>query len=143
VNDISQLKNKNFHQNIDVLEAIVKEKCNSAYGHTIDNLFKLKISQADFIVIFGSSIGDTDNVWWELIGKRLSTSQIPIIIFTKGEEVISPRIAYKTNRTKRNMRNYFLKKTNLPKDLIENIDNNIYVALDTEMFKGILKKQTS
>lgn len=140
VNDISQLKNKDFHQNIDVLEAIVKEKCNIAYGHTIDSLFKTKISQADFIVIFGSSLGDTDNIWWEQIGKRLSTSQIPLIIFTKGEEVISPRIAYKNNRTKRNMSNYFLKKTKLSKDEIEQVNSNIYVAIDTEMFKKVLKK---
>lgn len=138
VNDVSQLKNKDFHQNVDVLEAIVKEKCNAAYGHTIDNLFKTKIAQADFICIFGASLGDTDNMWWELIGKRLKNAQIPIIIFTKGEEVISPRISYKNNRTKRKMRNYFLKKTKLTKEEIEQVNENIYVGLDTEMFKEII-----
>ena len=140
VNDVSQLKNKEFHQNIDVLEAIVKEKCNTAYGHTIDTQFKEKIKQADFICIFGASIGDTDNIWWELIGEVISEKYIPIIIFTKGEEVISPRIGYKTNRTKRKMRNYFLKKTKISKEKIEKVSENIFVALDTGMFKGILKK---
>lgn len=138
VNDISQLKNKNFHQNLDVLEAIVKEKCNAAYGHTIDNLFKTRIARADFICIFGASLGDTDNMWWELIGQRLQKGQIPIIIFTKGEEVISPRIGYKNNRTKRKMRNYFLRKTKLTKEEIEQVNENIYVALDTAMFKEII-----
>lgn len=138
VNDVSQLKNKDFHQNLDVLEAIVKEKCNTAYGHTIDNLFKTKILHADFICIFGASLGDTDNMWWELIGKRLKNAEIPIIIFTKGEEVISPRIGYKNNRTKRKMRNYFLKKTKLSKEDMENLSDKIYVALDTGMFKEII-----
>jgi hypothetical protein len=139
VNDVSQLKNKQFHQNVDVLEAIVKEKCNLAYGHTIDSLFKTKIKQADIICIFGASLGDTDNIWWEQIGERLKQKQIPIIIFTRGEEVISARIGYKNNRTKRKMTNYFLKKTKLSKEEIEKVSHNIFVALDTSMFKEIIK----
>lgn len=140
VNDVSQLKNKAFHQNVDILEAIVKQECNLAYGHTIDNHFKAKINEADFISIFGASLGDTDNIWWELIGQRIKEKNIPIIIFTRGEEVISPRIGYKNNRTKRDMRNYFLKKTKLKKEEIEKVKDNIFVALDTSMFKEIIKK---
>lgn len=140
VNDISQLKNKAFHGNVDVLEAIVKQDCNLAYGHTIDDKFKRKIKQADFISIFGSSLGDTDNIWWELIGQRIKEKNIPVLIFTRGEEVISPRIGYKNNRTKRNMRNYFFKKTKLNESEIEKVKDNIYVALDTPMFKQIINK---
>lgn len=140
VNDVSQLKNKGFHQNVDVLEAIVKEKCNTAYGHTIDNHFKTKIKQADIICIFGASLGDTDNMWWELIGEKLKENNFPIIIFTKGEEVISPRIGYKNNRTKRKMRDFFLKKTKLTKEEFEKVSENIFVALDTSMFKEIIRK---
>ncbi len=140
INDVSQLKNKEFHKNVDVLEAIIKEQCNIAYGHTIDSQFKTKIKQADMICIFGSSLGDTDNIWWESIGNILKERNIPIIIFTKGEEVISPRIGYKNNRTKRKMTNYFLKKTNLSNEEIEKISNNIFVAIDTGMFREILKK---
>ena len=131
VNDVSQLKNKEFHNNIDVLEAIVKEKCNAAYGHNIDNQFKAKINQAELISIFGASIGDTDNIWWEQIGSRLKAAQIPILIFTKGEEVISPRIGYKNNRTKRKMMDYFLKKTKLTKEEIDKISPNIFIARKT------------
>ncbi|MFN8246585.1 MAG: bacteriophage abortive infection AbiH family protein [Ferruginibacter sp.] len=140
VNDVSQLKNKEFHNNIDILEAIVKSKCNEAYGHSIDNQFKEKLSQANLICIFGSSIGDTDNIWWEQIGNRIRVDNIPILIFTKGEEVISPRIAYKNNRTKRRMLDYFLRKIKLEKDEIEAISPNIFIALDTPMFKEILNK---
>ena len=139
VNDISQLKNKEFHKNEDILEAIIKEKCNKSYRHMIDDFFKSKIEQADFICFFGVSIGDTDNMWWELIGEKLKNNPMPLIIFTKGEEVISPRIGYKNNRTERKMRNYFLKKTKLTDKEKERIVGNIYVALDSSMFKEILK----
>ena len=136
VNDVSQLKNKEFHNNIDVLEAIIKEKCNRAYRHTIDNQFTTKIQQANLICIFGSSIGDTDNMWWELIGQKL-INEIPIIIFTKGEEVISARIGYKNNRTERKMRKYFLNKTKLSDEEKEKFGNNIYVVIDSPIFKDI------
>lgn len=139
VNDISQLRNKEFHNNIDIVEAIIKDKCNAAYGHNIENQFKSKILQADMISIFGSSLGDTDNIWWEQIGLKLKHRQIPILIFTKGEEVISPRIGYKNNRTKRKMLDYFLKKTKLSNDEIESASQNIFIALDTQMFKEIIK----
>ena len=139
VNDISQLKNKEFQKNQDVIEAIVKDKCNKAIRHTIDDLFKTKIEQADFICIFGASIGDTDNMWWELLGEKLKSKPTPLIIFTKGEEVISPRIGYKNNRTERNMRNYFLKKTRLSDEEIDKISGDIYVALDSTMFKELIK----
>lgn len=140
VNDISQLKNKEFHKNEDILEAIIKDKCNKAYRHTIDDLFKTKINQADMICIFGSSIGDTDNMWWEIIGRKLSTKPTPVIIFTKGEEVIAPRIGYKNNRTERKMRKYFLKKAKVDKNKIDDISENIYVALDTAMFREVNKR---
>ncbi len=136
VNDVSQLKNKEFHNNIDVLEAIIKEKCNKAYRHTIDNQFTTKIQQANLICIFGSSIGDTDNMWWKLIGQKL-INEIPIIIFTKGEEVISARIGYKNNRTERKMRKYFLNKTKLSDEEKEKFGNNIYVVIDSPIFKDI------
>ncbi|OAD90515.1 hypothetical protein A7A78_06275 [Aequorivita soesokkakensis] len=136
INDISQLKNKEFHNNVDILEAIVKEKCNKAYRHTIDDLFTTKIKQANLICIFGSSIGDTDNMWWEQIGQKL-INEIPIIIFSKGEEVISARNGYKNNRTERKIRQYFLKKTKLTDEEKEKFGNNVFVVLDSPIFKEI------
>jgi hypothetical protein len=142
VNDKSQIKNNSFQENQDVLEALVKSECNKAYGHTIDDLFKEKIKAASFICIFGSSLGDTDNIWWELIGERLKDN-IPLIIFTKGEEVISSRIGYKNNRTSRKVKNYFLKKTKLSDDVKQRVENNIYIGLDTSMFKDIISNSPS
>jgi hypothetical protein len=139
VNDLSQLKNIDFHNNDDVLEAIIKERCNKAHRHTIDNQFKEKILVADLICIFGSSIGDTDNVWWEQIGQRLK-KEIPIIIFTKAEEVVPRRIAHKNNRTERKMRQYFFSKTKLTADEQLKVRENIYVAIDSLMFRNIAEK---
>jgi hypothetical protein len=138
VNDLSQLKNNDFHTNQDVLEAIIKEKCNKAHGHTIDSQFKKKIQKADLICLFGSSIGDTDNIWWELIGQRLKT-EVRVIIFTKGEEV-AQLIGYKKRRIERKMRDYFLKKSQLTPEDQDKFGQKIYVALNSMMFKNMVEK---
>ena len=44
VNDVSQISNTSFHENPDILEALVKSNCNQAHKHTIDDLCKQQIS---------------------------------------------------------------------------------------------------
>ena len=71
VNDISQIKNQSFHNNQDILDALVKPNCNKVNKTTIDDLCNSQITRAKVICIFGSSIGDTDNYWWHSIGEQI------------------------------------------------------------------------
>lgn len=137
VNDKSQIKNEEFRDNLDILEQIVKTDCNKANRNNIDRQFTNKINSANLICIFGSSIGDTDNKWWELIGERLK-SDCNLIIFSKGAE-IPPRIRHMQARAERTIRNFFLDKTNLTEKEMENIKEKIFIGLNTGMFDGIMK----
>jgi len=139
VNDISQIKNESFHNNRDVLESIVKSECNRANRSNIDRQFTNKINSANLICIFGSSIGDTDNKWWELIGERLK-SDCHLIIFTKGAE-IPPRIRHMQARTERNFRDLFLNKTKLTEKEMETVGEKIFIGLNTGIFDGIMKNK--
>jgi Bacteriophage abortive infection AbiH len=138
VNDISQIKNESFHNNRDILESIVKSECNRANRNNIDRQFTNRINSANLICIFGTSIGDTDNKWWELIGERLKYD-CHLIIFTKGAE-IPTRIRHMQARAERNLRDSFLNKTNLTEKEMESVENKIFIGLNTGMFDGILKK---
>jgi len=135
VNDISQIENDSFHKNRDVLESIVKSECNRANRSNIDRQFTNKINTANLICIFGSSIGDTDNKWWELIGERLK-SDCHLIIFTKGAE-IPPRIRHMQARAERNLRDLFLNKTKLTEKEIQTVENKIFIGLNIGLFDGI------
>lgn len=138
VNDISQIKNESFRKNRDVLESIVKSECNAANRNNIDRQFTNRIKGANLICLFGSSIGDTDNKWWELIGERLK-SDCHLIIFSKGAE-IPPRIRHMQARAERTIRNYFLNKTSLSEDEMEKIEEKIFIGLNSGMFDGIKKR---
>lgn len=137
VNDISQIKNSNFHENREVLEALIKTNCNKVNKHTIDNLCTQQIQSANLICIFGSSIGDTDNYWWELIGKQLKEN-CELIIFTKGEEIKQRRSHLKA-RLEREVKDLFLKKTKLSEEEKTVVADKIYVGINTGIFANILK----
>lgn len=137
VNDESQIKNDSFHNNLDILESIVKSECNRANRNNIDRQFTNKINSANLICIFGSSIGDTDNKWWELIGERLK-SDCYLIIFSRGAE-IPPRIRHMQARAERTIRNSFLNKTNLSEKEMEAVEAKIFIGLNSGMFDGIMK----
>ena len=132
VNDVSQIRNKSFHKNRDIIEALVKPMCNQAQKHTIDGLCKQQINSANLICIFGSSIGETDNMWWELIGNQLKRD-CSIIIYDKGEE-IALRRAYKKGRREREIKDFFIKKTKLTEEEKKKALNNIYIGINTDMF---------
>lgn len=132
VNDISQISNTDFHNNQDVLETLVKNDCNQAQKHTIDNWCKSQISHANLICIFGSSIGDTDNLWWKLIGEQLKRD-CKLIIFERGE-LIPPRRPQKGKIAERRKKKYFLEKTKLNEKEIEIASNNIFIGINTDMF---------
>ena len=87
------------------------------------------------ICLFGSSIGDTDSLWWKLIGNRLRENT-KLIIFDRCQE-ISPRRAYKKARIERDKKEFFFGKTGVKDEDKQKVLNNIYVGLNTEMFKLI------
>lgn len=133
VNDLSQIKNTSFHQNYEVVNALIKSNANKVSKHTIDDLCKNHIEQAHLICIFGSSIGDTDNIWWELIGERLMRG-CHLIIFAKSENT-PQRFAHKKDREIQKSKTLFLSKTKLTESEKNSVSDRIFVGVNTDMFK--------
>jgi abortive infection AbiH-like protein len=132
VNDISQITNPSFHKNQDIIEALVKNRCNQAIKHTVDENCKKQISNANLICIFGSSLGEIDNMWWKLIAKSLAKNCI-LIIFSKGDE-IPLRINYKMGREERKIRNNFQDISTMTEELRKITGNKIYASINSTIF---------
>lgn len=137
INDISQLTNSKFHSNQEILEALIKPNCNKAYKHTIDDKCKSQIESANLISVFGSSIGETDKYWWELIGEQLKRDCM-LIIFTRSKET-DPNKGYKHAREERKMITKFLSLTNLKDEDKRAVQPKIIIGVNTELFSNILK----
>lgn len=133
VNDVTQIANTSFRKNQDILDAIVKKKCNLAHKHTIDKLCENQINQAQLICIFGSSIGETDNLWWDSIVKQLVIRDCKLIIFHKTDKLSLNRM-YKNGRIEREQKSLFLKRGILTPNEKKIAEKNIYVGINTDMF---------
>lgn len=132
VNDESQVGKIDFRTNREILEALIKSTSNEAQKHNVDRICKNHIAEASLICIFGSSLGETDNYLWTLIGEQLKRG-LKLIIFRKGEP-IKGRFGHIAPRSQRAVKMLFLNRTMLT-DVEKNaLADNIYVALNTDLF---------
>jgi hypothetical protein len=72
VNDLSQIENESIREDIDLLDIIVKPQTNKESRSGIDTQCIYLLQKANLICIFGSSIGNTDKMWWKILGERLN-----------------------------------------------------------------------
>lgn len=132
LNDLSQIDNVDLHDKEEIIETLIKTKCNQVQRHNVDKRCEGLVEEADLICIFGSSIGDTDNHWWKLMGDQLRRG-CRIIIFSRGEN-IQERFGQKAARSKRSIKSLFLKKTDLTSDEMKQFEGNVYVGMNTLLF---------
>lgn len=140
VNDYTQIKNENM-RTTKVIENIVKPTMNMNAETLRENDCEKIISEANIVVIYGMSIGETDKCWWEKLMLRFSQdpSVLIIIINYDGQIDYSFRqlFAYKKREFKNKLLNYV---TNNDSQLSENelktiIEYRIIVEFNTQMFK--------
>ncbi len=80
VNDSSQIMNELFNKDIDVVEDFVKPEYNDACMNNKNRICESLIVNADVIVLYGTSLGQSDNKWWQLIGQRINQSYKSILL---------------------------------------------------------------
>lgn len=129
VNDSSQIRNKIFHNDIEISEMFIKHEANANQRHGIENECYNIIDEADVIYIYGSSLGETDIYIWKLLGKRLEEGK-KIIIFKNGGG-IDPRFGHHRSRVRREVKNKCITLSGID----EKYGENIYVGIKSEIFK--------
>lgn len=134
INDLSQLNSEEFKTSEEITDAFVKSECNKVSKHGIDRKCTSLIQNANIICLFGSSIGDTDKCWWELIGKQLIDRDIRLIIYYRSESLSRLR-SYKLGTIEREQKRFFLSKTGLNESEYEQIKDKIYIGVNTQIFK--------
>ena len=137
VNDISQIANESFRTDIDILDIFVKPQSNNGIGEGIDADCERFLHYANLICIFGSSIGETDKKWWELLGKQLKRDDCRVICFTREKDIIQGNRKQLLPKKIRECQSLLLSKTNLSSSEQEQVKNKIWVGYNTDMFKLI------
>lgn len=136
VNDESQIANGSFAESGIILEAFKKQEMNINTETLRAERCEKIIDEADFICIFGMSLGETDKCWWQHIVHRLNSSIACAAVFSKTEEV-SPIRMYRTGARKRNIKLKLLANSILTNEEIDILSQQIYVSLNSELFSDL------
>lgn len=86
VNDSSQISNTDINADLDVVEEFVKPEYNDACMNNKNVLCRNLIQQADMIVLYGTSLGRSDEKWWKLIGQRMVKDNYPLLVYLPYDE---------------------------------------------------------
>jgi|TARA_B110000238_G_C16119937_1_gene436650 hypothetical protein len=138
VNDKSQIANEYLKEQNEVTYNLIKSVNNDISKELVMEDCITKIKTAQIICIFGSSLGDTDLLWWELIIEKLKTDCL-LIIFHREEET-NPLFVSENAIIENRIKNDFLNKSNIPTEEREAIEKKIIVVVNSNMF-NILKSE--
>lgn len=125
VDNVEQVLHKEFKNNQDVTESIIKPLCNRVSAHAIDQDCNRLLANAHLICIFGSSIGKTDETWWKRIADQVKQRDCRLIVFMH-----EPNLNKRRGQEKRKLARACWKRFSdqeLP-------DNKVFFAFNTEMF---------
>ena len=131
VDRADQLGNAKFRENPAVVNCLVKEEMqtNVLFSNNRRRALQL-ISTANLICIFGMSLGETDQSWWESIAKRMSDDNTVLLVLF-SHRASSPEKNYSPIRDFRvltNCQDSFLKY--VPESIEINRDRIIVASSD-------------
>jgi len=140
VNDISQISNESLKKNNTLQNILIKPQTNRVIKDLVDSKCKSIIQGSNLLCLFGLSLGDTDNIWWQLIGKQFKRADFRIIYFAKGSE-ISKRRFHLIGDKESELKDYLLSKSGLSKEEKINALDKIFIGYNTKIF-NLNKKLT-
>lgn len=132
VNDETQITNQELAADIRVKNILVKPICNDQLGWLNDVTCKQRIQGADLLCLFGLSLGETDRLWWQAIGKRMEASNCHLIYFhytNKTFPIEQLEINYKLS-----LKEQLLDILEIADNKRENILPRIFIIINGDMF---------
>lgn len=95
VNDDSQIANKDFRESFDIQSAMIKPFINEEFAAGNDEKCVTLISNSDVIVLFGTSLGQTDRLWWDILANDVYARRQRIIYCPYESQSMQP--SHETN----------------------------------------------
>ena len=141
VNDVSQIANIDFQDDESIQDLIIKPKANLESGTFLTQECVSLIQHANVFYIYGTSLGPTDQYWWDWIGDRFRRTSNSVIVYfdykIQGLEERMLDIEYIS--LERDVRKRIMKTMNIQGNE-RDYRNRIYVACNREIFPTYPKR---
>lgn len=137
VNDETQIKNSSLLEVTNIKELLVKPRLNEIIGQDKISEAERIIDESGIICLYGVSIGDTDKMWWEYIGRWLKSHPRHLLIIYDYNAKYDALLPYEEYEYKSEQRKRFWEKTgigNLSEGDRKNIEDRILVGVNRNIF---------
>lgn len=135
VNDVSQIANKKFHENRLLTNMYIKPNTNRLLGSGINSDCEAIIANTNLFVIYGTSVGITDQNWWRLVCERIINSNTRLIYFVHQAEKREHQNLYIEEMSREEVSKLFKNAGFDVKQVLDSIIEKCYVSFSDEMFK--------
>lgn len=137
VDNISQIYNEELVKQGEIVDYLVKPLINTTVGNLIDEKSKSAILNAKLICIYGMSLGETDTMWWKLVGERLLKGAMLILyVYDDDAKNLAARKKEKFNKK---WRSIFFNMAGISDSKRTELEKRIIVAPNTKIFDIIPK----
>lgn len=135
VDNLSQVANPDLFTNAVQQRLFLKPLLNQQSGQGHDQDALSCINQSDEICIFGMSLGETDRIWWQRIGRWLNVnSRHQLLIFTRRQS-LDPLIPEDILDYQDEIRNLFLSRTELAPESYPDFRDRIHIVITSDFFR--------
>ena len=133
----AQMKNEAFRNNEDIKDIMIKIESNESMKETRHMECERLIANANVIVLFGVSLGETDVRWWKLIGQNLKRRKnIAIIQHLYNPGAINPTQRQKIRRLEREQQEYLLQRMEVKMEIGDvDIIDRLFFTVNEPIFK--------
>lgn len=137
VNDETQMDNEDFCNNDDIKDCMIKLQSNRIMKETRHIQCEKLIANANFIVLMGVSLGETDLYWWELIGKNLiNRKNLALIQHIYNPGAILPTQMQKRGRLERRQQEVIMQKMRINEEnWTDELRERLYFTVNAPIFK--------
>lgn len=123
VDNKTQIANKDFREDMEIVEMMVKGEVDKKLGRNWRNSALEIIRKSDKIYIYGTSLGETDEFWWKIIAEWFESDtdnhQLAIYCHPEDDEMKMER---KKELFKSNISKYFRNKNYDSNIVIDNVE---------------------
>lgn len=135
VNDVNQIANKKFHENRLLSNMYIKPNTNRLLGSGVNSDCETIIANTNLFVIYGTSVGITDQKWWRLVCERVMNSNARLIYFVHQIEKIPHQNLYIEEMKREEISKLFDHAGLDAKQVLDSIIDKCYVSFSDNMFK--------
>jgi hypothetical protein len=138
VSEIAQIANEKLQKDSRIMDFLLKPQTCAITKNLVDRKCSGILDRTDLLILYGVSLGESDNYIWKKVGKLFQKLNFKMLLFYYNPDFNSDSDSWERKWEEDNIKSSFLKHAGLGEKDINNIENKIIIGFNKPIFN--LKK---